>query len=359
MSDRTFVKRERLRGARALRAWSSAALLVAVTSGAASAAAQEEKLPSGPNPYAEPAPGEPPGPAQAPPVSEPVQGADGSVSATASIGGAGFPGDGPDQAEAPSDYRPHRLPTAMVVLAGGLELGGRDFHYSVSPGNTANVRPHEIFPAPLIWVAGELYPAAMTDVPFVRDLGVEAAYAVAVGVDATSSDGRTFGTSWSRLLVGLRYRIRTSDAEGSMVGLGFGYGRTAFSVEPEDEAATNIAGEVATVDYEYLRLAADLRVPIGPVSLLADAAWLAVVSAGEVYERFTPANRGTQGDASIGAVQLAAGLGVELTPGVELTAVFDYYRFFYSFSPVPGDQYVAGGALDQIFGVRFGVQYAY
>jgi hypothetical protein len=359
MSDRTFVKIERLGGLRSLRAWSSAALIAAATSGASSAQAQDEKLPSGPNPYAEPGAPEPPGTAQPPPVSEPVQGADGSVSATTSIGGAAFPGTAPDQVDEPSDYRAHRVPTAMVVLGGGLELGGRDFHYSLSPANTANVRPHEIFPAPLIWLGGELYPAAMTDVPFVRDLGIEVGYAVAVGVDATSSDGRTFGTSWNRLLVGLRYRIRTSDAEGSMIGLGFGYGRTAFAVEPEDEAATSIAGEVATVDYEYLRLAGDLRIPIGPVSLLADVAYLAVVSAGEVYERFTPANRGTQGDASIGGVQLAAGLGIELTAGVELTAVFDYYRFFYAFSPEPGDQYVAGGALDQIFGVRFGVQYAY
>ncbi|MEJ7727635.1 MAG: hypothetical protein WKG00_00295 [Polyangiaceae bacterium] len=87
MSDRTIVKTERLGGVDSLRAWSSAALVAAVLGGASTARAQD-KLPSGPNPYAEPAPAEPPG-------AEPVQGADGSVSATASLGGAPFPGDAP------------------------------------------------------------------------------------------------------------------------------------------------------------------------------------------------------------------------------------------------------------------------
>ena len=60
---------------------------------------------------------------------------------------------------------------------------------------------------------------------------------------------------------------------------------------------------------------------------------------------------------SRGAVLL--GLGIKLTDGLEARLVAEYARFFYSFTPQVGDAYVAGGALDQIYGMRLGAAYAY
>jgi len=257
------------------------------------------------------------------------------------------------------EFVPHRAATALIMFGGGLELGGRSFHYSLSPANTANLRPYDIFPGPLLWVAGELYPAAVTDIGFVKDLGLAVSYAHAIGVDAAATQDRTFSVSWTKLLLGLRYRIRTGDATDPSLGLGLGYARQSCIFSAEGDEALDIAGHVASVDYEAVRPAIDLRIPVGAVSLLAGFAYLGVVSAGEVYDRFTTFNRGTNGTASIGAIELLAGLGVEVTPGVELRGTFEYSRYFYSFEPEPGDPYVAGGALDQFFGIRLGAFYIY
>jgi hypothetical protein len=257
------------------------------------------------------------------------------------------------------EFKPHRVATALIAVGGGLELGGRSFHYSLSPANTSNLRPYDIFPAPLLWVSGELYPAAVTDIGFVKDLGIAVSYAHAVGVDSAATQGRTFSTSWTKLLLGLRYRVRTGDASDPLFGFGLGYARQSCLFSAEGDEALDISGAVASVDYEAVRPSIDLRIPMGPVSLLAGFAYLGVVSAGEVYDRFTPFNRGTNGSASIGAIELLAGLGLELTEGVEARVTFEYSRYFYSFEPVPGDPYVAGGALDQFFGIRLGAFYIY
>ena len=48
-----------------------------------------------------------------------------------------------------------------------------------------------------------------------------------------------------------------------------------------------------------------------------------------------------------------------IVSGLEGRIVFDYERYFYAFQPIPGDAYVAGGALDQFFGVRLAVAYIF
>ena len=144
-----------------------------------------------------------------------------------------------------------------------------------------------------------------------------------------------------------------------MIGLSLGYGRHEVQFEPNDAAAEAIAGEVASVHYQYLRLGADLRADLGAVALVGGLGYRANVGAGEVYDRFTPTNRGTQGDASIGAIDLSGGLGVEIMSGVEGRFVAEYARYFYSFEPVPGDQYIAGGALDQFLSLRLTAVYIY
>ncbi len=41
------------------------------------------------------------------------------------------------------------------------------------------------------------------------------------------------------------------------------------------------------------------------------------------------------------------------------TRLASLFGFFSAFAPIPGDAYVAGGALDQLIGVRLGAAYAY
>jgi len=92
-------------------------------------------------------------------------------------------------------------------------------------------------------------------------------------------------------------------------------------------------------------LAADGRLGLGPIALTAGASYLPAISAGAPTDRF----RGT----SFAAVELGGGLAVPvMARSLELRANLDYTRVFYTFHPIPGDLYVAGGALDHLVRAR-------
>ena len=90
---------------------------------------------------------------------------------------------------------------------------------------------------------------------------------------------------------------------------------------------------------------------MGPVAILAGFDFFIPLSSGAVYDAFT--------DASVLGFALGGGVAIPITSGVEARVQLDYARFFSSFTPVPGDAFVAGGALDQYLGIRLGAAYAY
>jgi len=254
--------------------------------------------------------------------------------------------------------RPRHEPQSELFEAGaGFQLEGRWFHYTLSPANTKNIRPYDAFPVVMPWVGAQLYPAALTDLSVAKDLGITFSFAKTLGVTSSATQDRTFSTTWNHLTFGLRYRIETGSA--SMLGLSLAYGSVKVFFEPDDDKALDIAGEVASVHYEHLRLGLDARFDLGAVAIVGGLGYLANLGAGEVYNRFTDANRGTKGDASLGAIDLSGGLSVDITTGVEARFVAEYARYFYSFDPVPGDQYIAGGALDQFLDLRLALFYVY
>ena len=60
----------------------------------------------------------------------------------------------------------------------------------------------------------------------------------------------------------------------------------------------------------------------------------------------------------MGGVDARVGLAVPLPLGFEARLIASYARYFYAFSPVPGDRYVAGGALDQLATGHLGLAYS-
>jgi hypothetical protein len=89
----------------------------------------------------------------------------------------------------------------------------------------------------------------------------------------------------------------------------------------------------------------------GRVSVLFGAAYLAVTSPGEIYDRFRkPTVGGVDGD---------LGFAVALTPGLEGRLTGRYTRYFATFKPRVGDPAVAGGALDEQLEFGLGVRYAH
>lgn len=241
---------------------------------------------------------------------------------------------------------PHDVATAALIADVSFQVGGRFFEYS--DGLTSNLRPYDVFGAPMGRMAIELYPLAFArDIPVGKDIGITASYAMAFGLTSATQGGEPISNTWMRVTAGLRGRIRLGDAPSAVLGINAGFGLLRFGYE----AQGTLAAEVPDVDYKLLRFGLDGRIPLGPVALELEGTFLLPLSSGAVYDR--------QRDASVLGVEGRAGLAIPLSAGFELRVMGEYTRFFSAFAPVPGDAYVAGGALDQLITLRLGAAYAY
>jgi hypothetical protein len=233
----------------------------------------------------------------------------------------------------------------LLDVALGVELGARSLAYS--DPLTANLRPYDIAAVPLVLPALEVYPLSHTHVPIVREAGLVASYGRALGLSSSTSGGESFDTTWDRLLVGARQRLPLPVTEGAVLGASLVYGRQRFVFA---EASPALTAELPEVAYETLRFAADGAFPAGPLTVTALAGYHWILSAGPVADR--------QRDAATHGFELSLGAAWPLGGGLDLRLRATYERYVYAFAPVPGDAYVAGGALDQIFHGGLAVGYA-
>jgi hypothetical protein len=237
------------------------------------------------------------------------------------------------------------MTTAILVVGLSFQMAGRWFDYS--DGLTRNLRPYNVFGAPMGVANLEFYPAGLGDVPVAKDIGLTASYAMAFGLDSATTTGEPIDTSFMRLNAGLRGRIRFGEVPSPTLGINAGFSLLNFKFS----ASEALADEVPSVSYKLLRFGLDMRIPAGPVALEFGGDFLLPLSSGEVYDRFT--------DPSVLGVEGRIGLGIPLAAGFELRLAGEYSRFFSDFNPVVGNTHVAGGALDQLVWMRLGAAYVY
>jgi len=233
-------------------------------------------------------------------------------------------------------------------LRAGLEIGTRLFAYSDPLRTSTNLRPYDIAGAPLLVFGGDLRPFTWTHTRILEELSIDAEYAFAPSLSSTTSDGSELETSWDRGNLTLRAPIRIGkDPLAPFVAPRIGYGWLGFSFQETGP----LAAEIPTVSYRLVRAGIDGRIRVaGPLSALALFEWLEPIEGGKLYERFR--------DATIGGIQADLGLALSLGDRTELALSASYTRFFSTFLPIPGDAYVAGGALDEFVGARIAVSHA-
>jgi hypothetical protein len=258
------------------------------------------------------------------------------------------PGEITDTKPAPNDPKlvhHARYNDAIVVANVAFELGGRRFDYkdALSP----NTSSYGVLGAPMPSVGVEVYPAARTKIPIVRDLGLTMRFAHAFGLSSTTDDGTEVTTGWTRIGGGLRARFHPGSHGGPMIGVSGGIDFLQFNFD----TAGPIDGSVPSVTYAALRAGVDARIPFWRMALLLDFGYDGALSAGAVHDRFR--------DSTVGGIDLGVGLALGLGAGFELRLRSHYTRYFYKFHPKLGDAYVAGGALDEFLGFGLGVAYAY
>ena len=237
----------------------------------------------------------------------------------------------------------HLAGSAFASIEVGFEAGGRWFSYS--DGLTAGLRSYSVPFAPMLAITGEIYPAAGTTIPVLRDLGITVGYARAFGLASATEGGSLMKTVYQRVSGALRYRLPFSRPTGPVLGISAGALWQTFHITELPE----VAGQVANVDYLALRFGLDGRIPLGSLSLLAGFDFLEPLSTGEVYDRFT--------GAKVHGIGLMGGLAVGVASGVEIRVAGEYRRFFADFDPKLGDANIAGGALDQYMGIRLSGAY--
>ncbi|MEZ4308264.1 MAG: hypothetical protein R3F14_09495 [Polyangiaceae bacterium] len=245
-----------------------------------------------------------------------------------------------------SKRTPHNLGTSLFNASVAFESGGRLVAFT--DAISANIRPYEVLGAPMVHVAGEVYPAAGTGLPVLKDLGLTARFSMAFGLTSTTAGGEaTTSNTWIRFRGGLRWRLLPGGPRGPILALTGDFGLDTFAFDD----AGPLADSVPSVEYQYLRAGADMRFPIGPVALEIGGGYRGLLSVGETGDRFR--------DTQALAFDALAGFAVTLPAGFELRLSADYTRVFYAFKPIPGDVYVAGGLVDEMLGARLGATYIY
>ncbi len=247
-----------------------------------------------------------------------------------------------DSSDKPKRVR-HEVSSSIFGVELGLEATGRFFRYS--DGITNNLRKYDAFPAPAFFVAAEVYPAAMTTIPVLRDVGIIGSYSRMFGLQSKTNDGSPINTVYQRYSVGLRVRIPISRPTGPVFGVSGQYYVHTFQVDEPPE----LEGQIPNVNYSAIRAGADARFPLGRTALTLGFDWIEPLSSGTVYDRFTAAK--------VHGVGGKLGFVIKIASGFELRMAAEYSRFFSDFDPVLGDSYVAGGALDHYLGLRLSGAY--
>jgi hypothetical protein len=203
----------------------------------------------------------------------------------------------------------------------------------------------------MLTVDAELYPLAGSGGP-IGDIGIVGLYSRALALQSAPQGGQKYSTTWDRWFAGLRYRIRTSGDTGPLVGITVGYGHEGFTFAGMPDTLDH---EVAAEKYGYVKAAADVRIPVGPLAIMAGAGYLFTSTAGSDLSTVS----GRFSRAKVGGIEAQAGVGLTLAKGLEARALVRYTRFFWSMNPELGDTYIAGGAVDTFASLHLGVAYAF
>lgn len=235
---------------------------------------------------------------------------------------------------------------APVMLDASIGIDFSSRHFAYNDAVTSNLRPYDVDLVPTPAVKLQFYPLAKSNAGVLRDVGLTGGFHAALGLDSKAPDGTKIATTWSRIDLGVRARMRFGDR--AAVGFNVGYGRETFAFRGE---GLRIQKELPTVGYELLRVGVDGRVPLGPVALFGGVYYLPVLHSGDVGKRI----RGQ----TVAGIEAEIGVGVPFARRFEARVGVDYRRFFYSFEPIAGDAFVAGGALDQLLRGQLALAFVY
>ncbi len=223
----------------------------------------------------------------------------------------------------------------------GFAIVGRSFWYT--DDLFMRLRPYSLAIAPAVNGAVEWYPGAHFSRGVASMFGLVADGQFTMLFGSTDSQGRTYPTLAFNFNAGARVRLWLLDRID--VGVLLGFSMQNFTL---NRSAVMLAPAEGLANTTYMGLRAGLtgRVQIVPrFAVTAGSTWQYVLSGGEITSsEFFPRSTVMGVDFSLGgALAIARGLEVRLSA--------DWRRYFFTMNPQPGDPLIAGGAVDDNYGL--------
>jgi hypothetical protein len=236
-----------------------------------------------------------------------------------------------------------RTENRPVVFDGqlGVQLYARRFWFT--DDLFQRLRPYNVTGVPSLTASVDVYPGAIFTTRLASHFGLTASLDWTPYLQSSDAQGRTYDTSSYVFSIGARARYTFSRVE---LGATIAYVHHEFSIDrgQVDQAPPD---GIPNVTYQGVRLGIATRIQIlSRLFLTANGSYIAMADFGEIGSpNFFPHISGGGAEASLGAA-------FALTGGLELRATIDWRRYFLSMNPQVGDRLIAGGAVDDFFGLR-------
>jgi hypothetical protein len=240
---------------------------------------------------------------------------------------------------APEESAP-AAPSGLAWL--DVELGGGVLNRSLTFNQnlTTNVFPYTLAAGPILVGSAVVYPLDPLVGGLVGNLGLEGEVQQGVGISSNLESGRgSLKSVVHDFAGGLRYRFPFAATDEVYVS--GTVGEDAFTFSGANRPTLSIPDTI----YHYVRPGVGLHLALGHgVSIRAAGGYRIITNKGgpQISETFFRhlAVAGADGDLTV---------GFALNDNFEVRAGVEWRRYWYAMHSVPGDTYVAGGAVDQSF----------
>lgn len=238
----------------------------------------------------------------------------------------------------------------VLALEAGPEFTSRRLAYT--QGHTANLLWYHADLIVLARVRAEFFPLAASE-GLASGLGLEASYAHAVGLKSQLNDGPLLPTHHNRLDLAAKLEATVVEALGLTLVPAVGFRHTTFRVAPAPDGT--VLDGLPAVSYAalVLGLAAELRFSDGRFVTFGRAAYLPVLSSGEIISAsYFPKGWAT-------GLEGELGVGLRLLPRWHARLTGYLTRYGLTFRPAPDARYSAPGVVDQYLGMNFAVRHSF
>jgi hypothetical protein len=207
---------------------------------------------------------------------------------------------------------------------------------------TSSLGDYQLSGAAMADINVAFHPARLATDSWPAWFGLDARAQVTLSSPTLDRNGNQFKSRYDAFHVGMRARVPLGHHYVSAFS-GYGMNRLAISAQE-----TGVRTPTPSVDYRSIRSGLGVELALSDSLLLGlDAAWLRLLSVGDIGKWFPRA--------SAGGVEFAMLASYRMTEATFLRATAAYQRTFFDFNSRPGDKNVAGGATDQYLALSLGM----